>query len=142
VRGGGLTLRACDGGADIAVPPFVPTAFDGGRALEGIPHGPIEVVNLMGRRSRVRIGAALLDESATDMRIVADHALLYGFDEWVAFGHDLFLEPRWEFSPDGRETHTEATWVMNPNHAWWIAGANVRASVRRGRVLLATIDRQ
>lgn len=143
VRGSGLTLRALDGGADIAVPPLVPTAFDGGRALEGIPDGPIEVVNLMGRQGRVRIGAAVLDDSATDLRIVADHALLYGFDDWVVFGGDIFIEPRWEFSADGNSvTHIEASPAMPPDHAVWLAGANVRAGVRRGRAFLATIDRQ
>jgi hypothetical protein len=77
VEGSGLSLRARDGGADIVVPPLTPTAFDGGRALEGVPDGPVRVVNVMGRRGRVRIQAAVVrpgEARSIDAAIVLAHA--------------------------------------------------------------------
>jgi environmental stress-induced protein Ves len=118
VAGRGLTLRARDGGDDISVPALVPTAFDGGRALEGVPDGPIRVANVMGRRGRVRIAAHLVAAGAT----------------WQGAGDAVLAHAPWGDAalPDAR-LPAEAT-------LRWERAA-VAISPREHPVLVATVDR-
>lgn len=142
VRGSGLTLRAWDGGDDIAVPPFVPTSFDGGRVLEGVPHGPIEVVNLMGRRGQVRIGATLLDDNGPGLHVTAGRALLHACDGPVGFDHDFALPAEWFHAPEGAEWNYEQANRMPADHTLRLDQVDMRVEVLAGRLYVATIDRQ
>lgn len=101
VEGGGLLLRARDGGADIAVPPLAPTGFDGGRALEGVPDGAIRVVNLMGRRGQVRLAVEVAPAGLPVRRINADHVLLHAFAGDAVLTDGSRLPAGWTLRCDG-----------------------------------------
>jgi uncharacterized protein len=77
IEGNGLTLRATDGGEDVAVGgKFQPAAFDGGKPVEGVPDGPIRVANVMGRQGRVKIGMRFL-QAGQAAKLAADVLLLH-----------------------------------------------------------------
>ena len=99
VAGRGLVLDTPDGEIDVRTP-FKPVRFTGEtRIVSRLESGPVEVVNLIGARAKVRIalevlqadsaltveagthlayaahGAAALDIDGTPHRLAADHAL-------------------------------------------------------------------
>jgi environmental stress-induced protein Ves len=99
VAGHGLVLDTPDGEIDVRTP-FKPVRFTGEtRIVSRLESGPVEVVNLIGARARVRIalevltagraltveagthlayaahGAAALDVEGTPHRLAADHTL-------------------------------------------------------------------
>jgi len=60
VAGQGLVLQAPDGEIDVRQP-FRPVRFAGEiRITSRLEHGPVEVVNLIGQRARVRLDLAVL----------------------------------------------------------------------------------
>jgi len=99
VDGIGLLLRAWDDGDDIEVPRWVPISFDGGRMLEGVPAGRVDVVNLMGRADRVHLSMTIIGES-NDYAFEGDVVLLHAAFGRVGLGHDLLLPHHW--AEDGR----------------------------------------
>ena len=65
VAGRGLVLETLDGEIDVRTP-FRPVRFAGEtRIVSRLEAGPVEVVNLIGDRSRVRIDLAVLDAGRT-----------------------------------------------------------------------------
>lgn len=65
VAGSGLVLEAPDGEIDVRTP-FKPVRFAGEtRIVSHLEAGPVEVVNLMGDRSRVQIDLAVLTAGET-----------------------------------------------------------------------------
>src|SRR6185295_13809497 len=65
VAGGGLVLRTPDGEIDVRTP-FRPVRFAGETAITSrLEAGPVEVINLMGERQRVRLDLAVLQASET-----------------------------------------------------------------------------
>lgn len=62
VAGSGLVLKTPDGEIDVREP-FRPVRFAGETPIVSrLESGPVEVVNLIGRRSKVRIAMKVLDE--------------------------------------------------------------------------------
>lgn len=125
VSGTSLVLGARDAGPDLNVPPRSgPVAFDGGRQLDGIAEGSIEVVNLMARRGAVRI------------------AMAYAGAEAQSFGADTVLvhacagEARLELDqPRGGAI------LLADRATLRFDGEPVVLRVRAGTLLVATIDR-
>jgi environmental stress-induced protein Ves len=108
VEGRALALRARDGGDDLPVPPRSPVAFDGGRALDGVPDGPVRVANVMGRRGRVRIAADVVPAGST-RRFSADIVLVHAC--WGAtslVGHGT-LAADWTLRLEGGELEVAPT---------------------------------
>jgi environmental stress-induced protein Ves len=65
VSGSGLVLQTPDGEIDVRRP-FKPVRFPGETPIVSrLEAGPVEVVNLLGDRSRVRLDLAVLDEGQT-----------------------------------------------------------------------------
>jgi uncharacterized protein len=60
VQGRGLVLHTVDGEIDVRLP-YRPVRFDGEtKIVSELEHGPVEVVNLMGHRTRVEIDLRVL----------------------------------------------------------------------------------
>ncbi len=65
ISGSGLVLQTPDGEIDVRRP-FQPVRFAGETPIESrLECGPVEVVNLMGERRRVRLGLTVLDAGKT-----------------------------------------------------------------------------
>lgn len=125
VAGNGLLLKAQDGGPDLGVPLLAdPVGFDGGRQLDGIAEGSIEVVNLMGRRGAVKIAMAYLGAEA--LHVAADTVLVHA----PAGPVTLTLDPR-----HGGPTMLEAGGTLR------FDGEPVTFAARSGRALVATVTR-
>lgn len=115
--GAAFTLRALDAGADIAVEPAAPVAFDGGRRLEAATGGAVEVVNLMGRIGHVSIAMALAGETDGPREVRANVVLLHAAFGPVRLAQGLLA--------------AGGTWLFDEGRA--------TVAVRTGRVLVGTV---
>jgi environmental stress-induced protein Ves len=65
ISGSGLVLQTPDGEIDVRRP-FRPVRFDGAASIVSrLETGPVEVINLMGLRSRVQLALTVLDAGRT-----------------------------------------------------------------------------
>jgi environmental stress-induced protein Ves len=73
VAGGGLVLETPDGEIDVRTP-FKPVAFAGETPIVSrLENGPVEVVNLIGNRARVRVDLQVLHAGAAMGRSAGTH---------------------------------------------------------------------
>jgi environmental stress-induced protein Ves len=87
VAGRGLVLQTPDGEIDVRTP-FKPVAFAGETPIVSrLEAGPVEVVNLIGNRARVRIDLQVLHAGATLGRSAGTH-IAYAVDGPVALAID------------------------------------------------------
>lgn len=119
MSGRALALRALDGARDLVVPLGGVIEFGGGRLLEGLPDGTAKVMNLIGRRRRVRMGLEWLGEESPRRLLVADVVLVSAL-----LGESRFA---------GISISDEATLRLDK--------ARINTRVEGSTVLVATIDR-
>ena len=80
VLGRGLRLRCADGSEIDVRTPFVPVRFDGATKIEALlDEGPVEVVNLIVRRSHAT-GSLAVVEAGAEMRLGAYPHVVYAPD--------------------------------------------------------------
>jgi uncharacterized protein len=76
VRGQGLFLDMAGGAIDLSEP-FTVARYDGGAAIVSrLAQGPVEVMNLIGRRDRVRIGMEVLRAGGSAALPLATHVVV------------------------------------------------------------------
>jgi environmental stress-induced protein Ves len=128
VAGGGLVLETPDGEIDVRRP-FRPVRFAGETPIVSrLEAGPVEVVNLMGDRSRVRIDLAVLAPGET-WRLARGVHIAYCPPTPAGQGRSVLRlgEEEHELQADGGLRIEDAAGTT----ATCIAGLIVRASVAR-----------
>lgn len=123
VAGSGLVLGTPDGEIDVRQP-FRPVRFAGETPIVSrLENGPVEVVNLIGRRTAVRLGLRVLEAGQT-MVLAAGTHIVYAADRpvTVAVG--------------------DADRPLAADHALRIdAGVSSMLICRRGRAIAASVTR-
>jgi environmental stress-induced protein Ves len=122
VKGSGLVLEAPAGEIDVRAP-FRPVRFDGGATIASrLEAGPVEVVNLIGRRDAVKIDMTVRDTGQTQ-------PLAAGIDFAYAASGPVTL------MVDG-QSH-----ALAPDHCLRIdSGNRTILAVMSGRVIVASIS--
>lgn len=140
--GSGLVLKAWDDGADLKIPLLSdPVAFDGGRVLEGIADGGVQVLNLMARQGRVQIAMAYLGAEPRDF--AADTVLVHACQGPVELDLDLDadLPEAWAVPTDDPDTGFAYRNVLPSHCTLRFDGEPVRLAALSGAALVASITR-
>jgi environmental stress-induced protein Ves len=138
--GAGLVLKAWDEGADLKIPLLSdPVAFDGGRVLEGIADGGVQVLNLMARQARVQIAMAYLGAEPRDF--VADTVLVHACQGPVELDLDAELLEAWAVPIHDPDTGFAYRSVLPGHCTLRFDGEPVRLAALSGAALVASITR-